>query len=132
MSNWENIQLGDAFNKFGSDTISQRDLVNKKVQELQQLVVQLNNEILDAATLLGVSNQTLQSLLTSGFNFLELEPGEGGIITRINNAGNQPPAFGNVWSCGIVIAAQAPSFKQVMLNFQALKNVIDFTNHSQL
>jgi|SRR5690606_3660143 len=131
MSNWKSIVLGEAFPGIGDNQVAQRDLLNKKVQELNALISQLNNEINDASTALGISNQTLQSLLTTGFNFLMFEPGEGGIIQRIETAGNQPPAIGQVFSTGIVIAAQAPTFQQIANNFIALQRVIDFNNHAR-
>lgn len=132
MSNWKAITLGSAFNGVSNSNRLEQDALNKKVQEISALITQLNNEILDAQSALGVTNQTLQSLLTSGFYILDLPPAEGGIITRIENAANQPQSIGQNYSAGIVIATQMTSIQQVLNNYEALKRVVDFNNQANL
>jgi hypothetical protein len=126
MSNWVSITLGNAFPTYGANTQAQRDALNKRAQELQLMIDRLSTELGNISNAVGVSNQTLQSLALAGVNFLAVEPGEGGIMQRIESAGNQPPSIGQVYSCAIVIAFQAPSMAQVVNNYQAIKRVIDF------
>lgn len=125
MSTWRSIVLGNAFAGLGASSQEQRNFLNDKVSELQILLVQIQKEIGDAQTALGVTNQTVQSLLASGFYLLDLPPGDGGLITRAENAGNQPPTIGQVYSAGIIIGAQSTSAAQILQNYQALKRVIE-------
>jgi hypothetical protein len=121
---WQSATLGDVFGGTLEGASKFSNALCKSARSLEAQKEQISKRIYALNKGLSTTNTLLNELNATGSYSIVLEPGIGGILSRLESASGAPPSNSDMYSAGFIVCAAAASPTDLLNKYSTLSGLL--------